>query len=567
MIASILVFAAVTALPAPNAARVDEIARHLPDAPAWLDEMVAYDAKTAEAMLSEPIPDCTDELYLLTKKTGDRRRYEKPYFRRPHILWSLTDAARATGDERYLKRVLELIETICSERCWTMPAHDLRLTNFDGTLLTIDLGAAQRAHALARTLAQLGDRIPSAVRAQAMSELERRIFSLYRATSRDTSDPRAYAKHGNWWFFDRSNWCAVCHCCVVRAALAVLADRKDRAAFIEAADRAMPSFLSGFLPDGYCTEGMGYWNYGYGHFLELALAVRKATGGFVDFTRLPRAKEAMGYAFGYTLDGRSCPVFADGGGGCAAKRCLDIGCEIWPEFNAMRKGPLPSRTLFSDAQVYIGRAKRIAFGVKGGTNAELHNHNDLGSWTLLLDGREVAGDPGAEVYTARTFSKDRYVADVLNSYGHPVPRVGGELQLTGGEARAEIVRRDFANDRDIFAIDISSAYPATRGKSRALVREVVFDRSTESVTITDRLKLASPVAFESAVVSYGKTCPLVPTADGGAWHREEKPIENPGRQTANRFAVVFDGPVAEACVAWSFKADATGFARVNVPED
>lgn len=133
--------------------------------------------------------------------------------------------------------------------------------------------------------------------------------------------------------------------------------------------------------------------------------------------------------------------------------------------------------------------------------------------------------------------------------------IGGELQLTGGESRAEIIRRDFANDRDVFAIDISSAYPATRGKSRALVREVVFDRSAESVTITDRLKVASPVAFESAVVSYGKTCPLVPAVDGGAWHREEKSIENPGRRTANRFAVAFDGPVAEACVAWSFKAD------------
>ena len=220
----------------------------------------------------------------------------------------------------------------------------------------------------------------------------------------------------------------------------------------------------------------------------------------------------------------------------------------------MRKGPLPCRTLFPDAQVYIGRAKRVSFGVKGGDNAELHNHNDIGSWTLYLDGEEVAGDPGGEIYTARTFSKDRYVSDVLNSYGHPVPRVGGELQLTGAASKAEIVRRDFTADRDVFALDISSAYPATRGKKGALVREVVFDRAAESVTVTDRLRVASPVAFESAVVSYSDACPLVPTATSATWHREEKAIENPGKRTAHRFAVVFDAPVANADVIWSFKA-------------
>ena len=555
MVAGILVLAAATAFPAPDAARVDEIARHLPDAPAWTDEAFPFNDRKAHTALDEPIPDCTDELYLLTSTTGDRGRYQKVYFRRLEMLKSLAGAARATGDARYLKRVLELIEAICAERSWTLPAHDLRLTNFKGTHLTIDLGAAHRAYTLAGTLARLGDRIPSAVRAKTMSELERRVFSLYRATNRDSGDAKRFRTHGNWWFFTRSNWGAVCHSCVVRAALAVLADRTDRAAFVEAAERGMRFFLESFLPDGYCTEGMGYWNYGYGNFLELTRAVRKATGGFVDFSRLPRAKEAMEYAFGYTLDGRSCPVFADGGGGRAEKPYLDMGCAIWPEFNAVRKGPLPSRTLFPDAQVYIGRAKRIAFGVKGGTNAELHNHNDLGSWTLLLDGKEVAGDPGAEVYTARTFSEKRYVSDVLNSYGHPVPRVGGELQLVGAESAAEIVRCDFAEGRDVFAIDISSAYPATRGKARALVREVVFDRAAESVTITDRLKVDSPIAFESAVVGSGGTCPLAPAADGGAWHREERRIENPGRRTVNRFAVVFDGPVAEACVTWSFKAD------------
>ncbi len=129
------------------------------------------------------------------------------------------------------------------------------------------------------------------------------------------------------------------------------------------------------------------------------------------------------------------------------------------------------------------------------------------------------------------------------------------MQLTGAKSKAEVVRRVFSDAHDIFAIDISSAYAATRGKKGALVREVTFDRAAESVAIADRLKVAEPVAFESAVVSYAETCPLVPSVKGGAWHMEEKTIENPGKRSARRCAVVFDGPVTDADVTWRFGAN------------
>ena len=568
MIAITYLLAAIVPCLPPDGARVAEIARHLPETPLWSDEAFPVLERESGTLMEEPIPDCSDDLYLLTTTTGNRERYEKVYHRRVEMLRAFAGTARAANGDGCLKRTIELLEAICDERSWTLPAHDMKLTNFRGSHLTIDLGSANRAHALAGTLAQLGDRIPSGVRAKVRAELERRVFALYRATNRDSGDPKALAEHGNWWFFTRSNWSAVCHSRVVRAALAVLEDRMDRAAFVEAGERGMRFFLESFLPDGYCTEGIGYWNYGYGHFLEFTMAARKATGGFVDFAALPRAKEAMGYAFGYTLDGVNCPVFADGGSGRAEARFLDIGCAIWPEFAAVRKKDLPPRTFFPDAQVYIGRSRRIAFAVKGGTNDELHNHNDIGSWTLCLDGQEVAGDPGKEIYTARTFSKNRYDSAVLNSFGHPVPRVGGELQLTGSESRAEILLRKFSETRDIFSIDLSSAYPATRGQKGAVARAMVFDREKESVTIVDRLRVEKPIAFESAVISYGETCPLVPKATGGAWHVGETVLENPGRPSPRRFAVVFDEPVVQADVTWTFCASCyNGFSSARRSEE
>jgi hypothetical protein len=40
--------------------------------------------------------------------------------------------------------------------------------------------------------------------------------------------------------------------------------------------------LSGFTPDGYCAEGVGYWNYGFGRFVLFAETLRRASGNKVD---------------------------------------------------------------------------------------------------------------------------------------------------------------------------------------------------------------------------------------------------------------------------------------------
>ena len=68
-------------------------------------------------------------------------------------------------------------------------------------------------------------------------------------------------------------------------------------------------------------------------------------------------------------------------------------------------------------------------------------------------------DPGTEVYTRRTFSSDRYVSGVLNSFGHPVPRVAGQLQRTGRAAAAQVLKLEQTDDCDTLQLDLSSAYP------------------------------------------------------------------------------------------------------------
>ena len=89
---------------------------------------------------------------------------------------------------------------------------------------------------------------------------------------------------------------------------------------------------------------------------------------------------------------------------------------------------------------------RFGAALKGGTNGEQHNHNDVGSFSVVLGRKMVVCDPGAEVYTARTFSARRYESKVLNSFGHAVPVIAGQLQRTGLAAHAEILRHEFTDD-------------------------------------------------------------------------------------------------------------------------
>lgn len=571
MILTSLFVLAATQLPtAPDAARIAEIAAALPEKPAWVEAWPSANPGRAKALLKTPIPDCTDEKYLLFTKTGDRDEYQKVYFGRMGNLRELALMAKKTGEREYLDLVVKYLEAVCAEKAWTMPAHDSDLRVFNGEMVKVDLGAAHRVHDLALVLCLLGDRLPAETVKRVRDEMERRVFAPYRRTAADIADGKTC--HGNWWFFGSSNWNAVCHSGVVRAALAVLESREDRAVFVEAAERGMRYFLTGFLSDGYCTEGGGYWDYGYGNFLDLALAVRKASDGKVDLAQLPTAKKPMEYGFGYSLSGSVCPNYADGGRSGASRRHLEVGAELWPEYRPQLDGQRPIRTYFPEAQVYIGRSKSLAFSVKGGTNDEMHNHNDVGSWDLMACGLGVAGDPDDENYTARTFSKDRYVSKVLNSYGHPVPVVAGQLQGTGRQFAAKTVSTSFTDGLDELELDLSGAYPV---KPEKLLRKVTFDRANEKVVIRDTVTFAAPAAFESAINTYadvekgadprflvlamkskdGKQTvrlQVVVEAVGGDWALAEEVYENPKKRSPHRLAAKFAAPVSEATVTWTF---------------
>jgi hypothetical protein len=144
----------------------------------------------------------------------------------------------------------------------------------------------------------------------------------------------------------------------------------------------------------------------------------------------------------------------------------------------------------------------FAVALKGGNNDEPHNHNDVGSFSVVCGRDMLICDPGGEVYTARTFGPHRYDSKVLNSYGHAVPIIADTLEKAGADARGIFVETNFTDASDRLKMDYRSAYPVP--DLQKLERTFVFNRgASPSLIVSDDVQFASPEDFETALITWG----------------------------------------------------------------
>jgi hypothetical protein len=597
----------------PTKERIAEIAKLLAPEPAGLfrpiTDRVSWDElrkvssadgiiKRAEGYAETPPPDCTDELYLEFSKNGNRTNYQRPYGQASTRINYLVVAECLENKGRFFDAIARDMLAMCGHRSWVMPAHDGRLTNFKDTLITVDLGSSARGWMLTNALYWLGDRLPESVRASVRSNVQRRVLDPYLAALRGGST------RGNWWIRGTNNWNAVCNAGVIGTALALVETAAGRAEFIVGAEISDPFFLSGFTADGYCSEGMGYWNYGFGHYLMLGLMVREATGGTLDFFESPILKAISAFPLNILIQPSMAPAFADCGVGAKpGSDALAMIDHVYPEIipgeyrlssplaggivstgirtmcwappttpAAITAEALPRHSWFGEAGILVSRdlpgvEHPFSAAIKGGHNAEHHNHNDVGSYAIVLDGTPFLLDPGGEIYTRRTFSSQRYVSKVLNSYGHPVPIVDGELQTTGRHSKAEILETEFTEKADRFVMDLAKAYPVDELTS--LVRTFVHDRGARTITIEDVVTLGSPKPFGTCLVTYEKVhrrddgtfvvydqkhaVEVQVASEGGELEYAYEEIENPGRPSPKRLGFNFKAPVAKGRVMFTVK--------------
>jgi hypothetical protein len=541
--------AAWCAEPAVSPARVDEIAAMLPATPSGFGQPITNRAAwgrvaahpalanivpRAAKLAATPVPELPDSLYLDYSRTGNREHGQKVMFDRSSRLATLVLAEGVECRGRFVPGIQQTIEAFCREKAWTYPAHDGKLDVFEGRAMNPDLRATTLALNLGTAYYLLGDRLPAPTRQLLCENVRRRVLQPFR----NVVEGRA----GAWpWIRIHNNWNAVCLAGTVGAALAMEESPRQRAWFVAAGEQLIGNYLDGFTPDGYCGEGIGYWNYGFGRFIVLTEELRQATGGKIDLFQRPDVAPAARFAFRSEIMDGVYPSISDCSPGAQpdagfveyvsrrydlpmpqhlAPARIDIGDLGLAAMQLFLEQPLPAapamrqlqdsplRTWFQDGGLLIerpGTGGKIPFAaaLKGGNNGESHNHNDVGSFSVVVGRTMVICDPGGEVYTRRTFSSKRYESGVLNSFGHAVPVVARQLQRTGADAKAVVLSTNFDDPADTLALDIRSAYAVPELKE--LKRTFVYRRGGDpGLRVVDDVAFDKPEAFESVLITWGK---------------------------------------------------------------
>ncbi len=88
--------------------------------------------------------------------------------------------------------------------------------------------------------------------------------------------------------------------------------RHRRAYFAAMAEKFIENFYAGYSPDGYCSEGLGYWNFGFGRYVMLSETLRHATNGKVNWLDDSRVTAMANYGRKIEILNGVYPVFADG---------------------------------------------------------------------------------------------------------------------------------------------------------------------------------------------------------------------------------------------------------------
>ncbi len=545
----------------PDPARVAELAalivpetwhlgRPWSDREAW-DRVRSSDAgrilleQARACSADEPRAYITNEDCLYVMKAKDRTRFDPlPLRVRSRLaLLPIAECLEPTGS--LLPKIEDDIRRLCALNSWTFPLHPDAEAFYQREKVFTDLASVHFAGNLVAALHLLGDRLSPEVRTMIRDEVETRIFKPFEAKIRS-------GKNVDWWTIVTHNWNSVCLAGVLSCALKLKESPEERAWYLAVVEKLIRHSEDGFEPGGFYPEGVGYWVYGFSHYVVASEMATAVTGGRLDWLKKPRVEEVSHFSYRMEIQEGAYPTFAD------CKRDVQPPRWLMHWMNNRIDPDRPSRATtvpihpfdpihfqfaevlhlllfhqmdinhawageetrairdwWEEAHFLISRpgaeaTTRMAATFKGGDNGPNHNHNDLGTFTVLMGGVELLTDPGAEIYDERTFSKRRYESNLLNSFGHPVPVVGGQLQFPdktfhrtgfGRDAYTTVVDTAFSAERDQVILDMDRAYKVPNLLN--LTRAFTYSRTGDgSVEVSDLIKFTERDSYETALITY-----------------------------------------------------------------
>jgi hypothetical protein len=484
----------------------------------------------AETEASKPMPELTEEILREYQASGLRVNFETVYFERRRqigraAICALVDANPARWHESLRRKIHELL----SETTMGLPAPA-------GPAPQIDALAAESANLMAELAGFFGEVLGEDFVTTIRWRLHDDFFRNYIVH---------HEKFG--WTRSADNTNAVCHQGVIGAALLIEDDAILLARMLILAKKYLSVYLGGFGKDGGCTEGPGYWQYGFGRFCVLNEQLETRTNGRLSLFEGDKKISAIArYGPGVALNNFHFANFSDSPQGGSIKPSLlhYLGERLNDDFFRVRayagyqhlhRTGLNFQTQRCDL-FYLGRlvldcpqdlskeaevayedvclpatgivvahAQDTAgnfwdFAAKGGHNAELHNHNDCGSYILNINGTRLIVEIGAPEYTRDYFRERRYEHIAARTLGHSLPIVNNREQSAGPHFASKILAAEVDGENLHLAVDITQCYPHDSGAGE-VVRDFKWEKKQGVLTVRDYYELARQESFTTSIIT------------------------------------------------------------------
>lgn len=474
----------------------------------------------AEAQLGCSWPTIRATQYMALQKNGDRKAQENPHFQRRLSLLTLFVGELKEHKGRFLPDLCDGIFAICEETFWGLSAHvhhmvpALVLPYVGGQFF--DLHAAETGELISVIYHIMYDEIRDycpELLSRMEYELDRRII-------------KPYLEHTDfkWMGYDRpsvNNWNPWIISNVLTVFLTQPMDSNTRTQGIGKMMTEIQHFYNSRPDDGGCDEGCQYWMVSGGKLFAFCDQLYTATDGRINLLHDRKLEKIMRYQRNVYIGGSYFVNYGDGNAKISARNAnlvyalFAFGlrtndpeyCRFVASFQAasdekphIASGSSAKSTLWSlifaesiaaqDAytpkdtcvlpylqHAYIHKGAWFC-ALKGGHNAESHNHNDVGNFLVYCDAKPVLLDVGCGTYTKDTFSPARYTIWTMQSDYHNLPVINGVAQMNGPDFRAG----RFEADGNAASVSFAAAYPETAGVLNAVRNAEV---TTQGVTIRD----------------------------------------------------------------------------------
>lgn len=462
----------------------------------------AMEARAEETPARPAMPAATD--FLAARRHNDRAILDRHWGSRSTLsALALRRCVLGLDAADPDDRLLDWFWAYLTEPTWVVSAHlpgnDLPASGKP----YLDLASCEMAALMAEMRESLRpwmDSVSGTLADSVITEIDARVLGPYGAGAEV------------WWQSETrelNNWLGVCAGAILAACESLAAQGHPRPQARERALQGLRLFLERcFTADGECDEGLSYWAYGLGGACQgWSRLAREDFAANVDLERLrriadyPRRIHLFGDDFfsgnDATLHYTPPPEFIAWLAAATGSEWL----RQWARRSAARAEgeprtvryfgqamrtfampPLdvasaepatvaPSQSgapqFLSDQQVAILRAPtpqgELLAALTGGSNAERHNHNDLGHFLIALNGRWIVPDMGAPAYTNDFFGPNRYTYLPASSQGHCCPIIGDYEQRAGAEAAGTLLSWTPDGPNPKLVLDLTAAYPPEAG--------------------------------------------------------------------------------------------------------